>query len=63
MKLQYYRALLIRAVEARDTALLDQIAIQLEASEQAHSILRFKGYGMQGMMIDATARQVPTSLP
>ena len=44
-------------------ALLDQIAIQLEASEQAHSILRFKGYGMQGMMIDATARQVPTSLP
>lgn len=59
MKAEHYRALIFRAVVEQDAELLNSIANQLVASEEAHSILRFKGYGSQGMMIDATARQVP----
>lgn len=58
MHLDYYRDLIKRAVK-EDGETLDSIARQLESSTLALGVLRAKGYGAHGMMIDATARQVP----
>lgn len=58
MHIDYYRDLIKRAVK-EDGETLDSIARQLGASTAALGILRAKGYGSQGMMIDATARAVP----
>jgi hypothetical protein len=61
MHADHYRELIIRAVGSQDDELLQSIAWQLAASTEAHAILRAKGYGVNGMMIDATVRLVPTA--
>ena len=52
----YYRDLVVRAVADKDPETLNSIARQLRASTEALSVLRAKGYGSQGMMIDAGER-------
>lgn len=58
MHTDHYLTLIKRAVQ-EDGETLVSIARQLEATTVALGILRAKGYGTQGMMIDATARAVP----
>jgi hypothetical protein len=58
MHVDFYRDLIIDAVK-KNGELLQSIAKQLEATTEAHRILRAKGYGQNGRMIDHTARQVP----
>ena len=53
--------MITRAVNDKDTVMLDRVADQLANSECANQILRSKGYGTSGETIDATARQVPHS--
>lgn len=55
----HYADLIRRAVEAKDDDMLHQIGVRLAAAEVAHGILRAKGYGLNGMQIDDTVRQVP----
>ena len=59
MSPQYYRDMIVRAVEDKNPETLDALAEYLRNAEKAHSILRAKGYGMQGTTIDATAALVP----
>jgi hypothetical protein len=68
MDARYYRDLIVRAVlgtnpamiaQVADGPTLDAIAGQLAQAEDAVSVLRAKGYGVHGMNVSATARQVP----
>lgn len=70
MEARYYRDLIVRAVlgpdpedgephKVADEATLLAIADQFREAEEGLSILRAKGYGLHGMGIAATAKQVP----
>lgn len=59
MSPQYYRDMIVRAVEAKNPETLDALAEHMNNAEKAHSILRAKGYGAQGSTIEATAALVP----
>jgi len=73
MEARYYRALILRAVlgtdpdtgetktePVADEATLAAIADLFADAEEALSVLRAKHYGLHGMGIAATARQVPS---
>ncbi|MES2787636.1 MAG: hypothetical protein V4684_19375 [Pseudomonadota bacterium] len=60
MHADHFRELILRAVASKDEEILMSIAWQLAASAEAHAVLRAKGYGVNGMMIDATVRLVPS---
>lgn len=55
----HYTDLMVRAAANKDYDMLRQIGVRLAAAEVAHEILRAKKYGVNGMMIDDLARQVP----
>jgi hypothetical protein len=64
-----YRFQIIRAVlgtkpailaRAHDLAALDRICEHLAQCEEAHDMLRQKGYGKAGMLIHEVAATVPT---
>lgn len=66
MEARFYRDLIVRAVLGPDSvapiadeATLAAIAEQFREAEEGLSILRAKGYGLHGMGIAATAKQVP----
>lgn len=59
MSPQYYKDLIVRAVEDKNPETLDNLADHLRNAEKAHAILRAKGCGMQGSTIEATAALVP----
>lgn len=66
MEARYYRDLIVRAVlgpesvaPIADEPTLLAIAEQFREAEEGLSILRAKGYGLHGMGIAATAKQVP----
>lgn len=58
MNNRYYIDMVVRAVEAKDKAILNAIADQLSDCEDAKRILRMKGYGTSGMTAAASANLV-----
>lgn len=59
MNSRQWADLITKAVTEGNDDLVASLAEQLGKCEKAHSILRAKGYGMQGSTIDATAALVP----
>ena len=59
MNVRNWDDLIRKAVTEGNDALIASLAEQLAKCEKAHSILRAKGYGMQGSTIEVTAALVP----
>jgi hypothetical protein len=59
MNSDQWRSLIVNAVNNSDSEQLTSLAKHLAACEEANTILRSKGYGQPGQMINDAARLVP----
>ena len=72
MPVEVYRDQIIRAVTGNQPAMVfhvtDEVALRrlserLAESERAHALIRAKGYGRTGMLLDELAALVPSKDP
>lgn len=54
-----WRDLIVSAVNREDESMLNSLAAHLAGCEEANRLLRAKGYGKSGQLIEDAARAVP----